>query len=670
MKCFPTTSRLGPINFRAGFLLLLTLLAPLFSPAAPAQEVEKILVSMGSDQKRGSAWAKSVCDLIHDAWNHAEVGPLQTVQCIWLRHNEMTTPEMQEAQRSGQFILHLQIREYFDEYALNIQNLSRRDQYDFQRVGYRVDKERGGGLGQIAMLSMDFRKRYQQRMRDRALLLRAALPGSTSVQIKDGQLIDRQTQTSLTPNEAFDAIAREDNDKANLLRAGVELGVALGLATANYVRDHSNKRDWEFSREDWLDSKVVKRHGIRFDDNSPGVNYGHAWAGTGYYLVCRSNGMNQLEAFLCTATASSIWEFVVEYREVVSINDQAVTIVGGSIIGETLHLIARAFAEKGDTLLHKTLSALFDGPSAFNNWLDKKYGRSMGNRQRYPLWSEIQFEFGQWRLSSQDESRLGARFDGKVINLPQVNQPGAIRKIIYDTVYAHFNYESTFGKKDEYQAFQMVAQAAFAAYHAKQLAKDEKGELIGYSLFVGPAGRVEAFEKGVKSAARPNDFMVNVSAIGTTLHMTGFARGLKVTASFSVFGDFALMRSIALENFEAENEQAKLTSVLKNHGYYYGFGHTKTGEVVVEYDRWAIGFTGTSSQISMNKNNYRDQEFVSHWPEAKDRNQELEGFLVFRLGRDLFIKFSHTDLKRTGSLDQYREKRREVVRSATLIYKF
>ena len=118
-------------------------------------------------------------------------------------------------------------------------------------------------------------------------------------------MIDSSTKQQIGVNQALQLMAGEQQETADYFRAGIEISMVLAVGAVGYVLDHSNQVDWQYGISDSIQSKVLGTKGYAFDDNvGYRTNWGHAYAGAGYYLTCRSNGLNQLEAFICTLAAS------------------------------------------------------------------------------------------------------------------------------------------------------------------------------------------------------------------------------------------------------------------------------------------------------------------------------------------------------------------------------
>src|SRR5258706_12518575 len=119
---------------------------------------------------------------------------------------------------------------------------------------------------------------------------------------------------------------------AHHLRSWLEMGGGLLLGTAGYwALMRRNVADWDnprplsrFDGSAWV-----------LDNNSIGGNFlGHPATGGLSYSLARANHQSVLGAFSYSFVTSFLWEFVIEFKEKVSINDVIVTPGAGLPLGE------------------------------------------------------------------------------------------------------------------------------------------------------------------------------------------------------------------------------------------------------------------------------------------------------------------------------------------------
>jgi len=121
-------------------------------------------------------------------------------------------------------------------------------------------------------------------------------------------------------------------------RTFAELMVLNSFGLFNYfaIQREDNMVDWEYqpNREGF---KKKMTDGWSLDTNNFRTNsLYHIYSGVIYYQAARSNYYGPWGSFVWTLAASSFWEYIGEYREQVSTNDQIFTPMGGVIFGEGL----------------------------------------------------------------------------------------------------------------------------------------------------------------------------------------------------------------------------------------------------------------------------------------------------------------------------------------------
>ena len=106
-------------------------------------------------------------------------------------------------------------------------------------------------------------------------------------------------------------------------------------------------QEWNY-RLTWKDQsrRFFSFQAWTFDVNCFLLNWMHGPVGAGYYEIARSNHLDRFESFLYTLGCSLYWEYVTEYRSVVSVNDNIFTAVGGVPIGETWHVFGEYFLSR------------------------------------------------------------------------------------------------------------------------------------------------------------------------------------------------------------------------------------------------------------------------------------------------------------------------------------
>jgi hypothetical protein len=405
--------------------------------------------------------------------------------------------------------------------------------------------------------------------------------------------------------------------KKRLGRAVLEgLGHFVYATSSYWIRQDVMKEDWEYQFT-WADQKrrFFFIDGIRFDSNNFTFNWTHAGAGAIYYNYARANRLNPLESFLYTFAASYFWEFVIEFKEVVSINDVICTPMGGISIGESLFQLGRLFRSKKPTFLNKIARILSNPVLSLNGWLDrKKYKNQYAFDSDY--WSDSRVSIGSRfdTYPGSDTNRfLQLGFESQINLIPEYGQPDVSSRAIKHTAFTEFDIGGTLNRKGLYE-FSIFAKSVLFGYFKQNIhpaksrtnphhsnnrdnnrnhpyddtAPGNHEEYVGYSLFWGLATCFDGFRKDpiivdeVDFPERMDKFCI-INLLGPTVDFSLFHKDLKVRLAADAYGDFSLIHSHAFQKYSQLNEFGQTKSTLENHGYYYALGITLSSLLQVNY---------------------------------------------------------------------------------------
>lgn len=417
--------------------------------------------------------------------------------------------------------------------------------------------------------------------------------------------------------------------KKRLGRAVLEGLAHFAYATASYwIRQDVMMEDWEYLFN-WKDQKrrFLFIDGMRFDSNNFTFNWTHAGAGAIYYNYARANRLNPLESFLYSFGASYFWEFAIEFREVVSINDVISTPMGGISIGESLFQLGRLFRSKKPTFLNKIASFLSNPVLSINGWLDrKKYKNQYAFDMDY--WSDSRVSIGSrfdTYPGSDTNSFLQLGFESQISLIPEYGQPEVSSRTIKHTAFTEFNIGGTFNRKGIYE-FHAFAKSVLFGYFKQNIHPEKShansynpnnrdnniinpddetapynhGDYVGYSLFCGLASCFDTFKKDPVIVAEltgdensvdfpdRNDKFCIINLLGPTVDFSLFHKDLKVRLVADAYGDFSLIHSHAFKKYSQLNEFGQTKSTLENHGYYYALGITLSSMLQVNYSNLEI----------------------------------------------------------------------------------
>ena len=286
--------------------------------------------------------------------------------------------------------------------------------------------------------------------------------------------------SSLNPIFDFDFITNDGFDKTfhpfqnnfNKKRLGRGVLEFFGLMaysqTRYWVKYTRWIEDWQYELT-WRDQKkrFFSLEAYRFDSNPFAVNWTHILSGAIYYQLSRTNYLNLLESFLFNFCASSYWEYLVEWREILSVNDNIFTGIGGFPLGECWYQFGKYFSNKTGKI--NQIIGFLNPIMKLNQWIDRKQLRYMAPEPE-PGWHEFDIFLGfrGSKLSSVNGNQ--GYFHGKIhlkmINDPEYGRPGQFSRRISDTYFSELYLDFSTNKNgfEGYSVFSRV----FLWGHLKQ----------------------------------------------------------------------------------------------------------------------------------------------------------------------------------------------------------
>jgi hypothetical protein len=373
------------------------------------------------------------------------------------------------------------------------------------------------------------------------------------------------------------------------------LGVAHFIyATSSYwIRQDVMKEDWEYQFT-WEDQKkrFLFVDGMRFDSNTFQFNWTHSGAGSMYYNYGRANNLNPFESFLYTFAASYFWEFVIEFKEVVSINDMIATPIGGVSIGEALFQLGRYVRSKRPTIINR-LGRFLSNPvlSIYDFWDRKRVKNQFAFKE--DVWSDCRFYTGarfDTIFPGTTNTYLNFGIKTQLNLLPDYGEPGEVNRFVNKVVFTQFDLGGTTGSEGMVE-FDIFAKTVLFGYFDQDIRTvDRPGssgdDRVGYSFFLGAATAFDTYKQipanipvnedgpDTNQYEYRTDKYTIINLIGPMLDLSLYYKDFRMRLSADVFGDFSLIHSHAFKRYSELYEFGQTKSTLENHGYYYALGFT------------------------------------------------------------------------------------------------
>ena len=421
--------------------------------------------------------------------------------------------------------------------------------------------------------------------------LPSVLPASSAAELPAAPL-------PAVPRDAHDTeTLRPIGPRPHPRMAALEITLAVAGAAIWYHRDLQFNRpdfDYNWSWHTWHE-KLVTFQAVRFDDNHFDTNtFWHPFDGTWIYLFARGNRLSPGVSFLLSTLVSTFWEFVVEYREVASINDMIFTPMTGIAIGEPMIRTAALLREGDLGPVGRGLAAVLDPVGAFNGLFEGGHKRGdektdeHGLPLRYPHRLEMAAGLGYASFApgqSREEAQLGADFF--VDATPELAAPGWRADTVgVGTLTA------------------MIGQGAFGDGRFVGVDLDTMVSLVGRQtrlaegiddMFVTRARRFywglgSGFE--YSSRTRPGmstDLIGIVKLLGPIVNWELNDGDLRLHLLADASYDFAAVNSLGLDGYVALYGFDTLPNVLTQKRYYYAQGLSTALRAIAEFRAWELG---------------------------------------------------------------------------------
>ncbi len=479
-------------------------------------------------------------------------------------------------------------------------------------------------------------------------LLVAAQPSSPEGSNRASQLTQDEA-SDVDPEAEPDAEVPSPGLRA--LRAAVEQTVILALGTAWYWLDKKhNVADWDF--DSWRER--LSGEAFRYDNNAFAINWVfHPASGSAMYGLPRANGMSVPAAYAYAFLTSFTWEWMLEFRERFSINDQIATPTAGMALGEFLVKVARYLNSMPRPSLGRRVLAWTAGlPAAMHRAMDGRPAPT-GPTDRFgyalPLWRRFLLSAGPRHVQrGASGAWLGElRFAGELVELRRFLEPGRRRRRFGDANVTRLRARATRGA--EGGGFEMYADTTFAGF-AREAITERQGRRFGHAVVVGSN---VAFFYRRQSFGVWSDRLGVVGLPGLALDVHILRDELRLTARGRLNADFAGVHAATFQQWARRRRPDEVAkSILVKQGYYYGWGLSArleaelVGRWIEAGARWMLGRWWSHEGLD------RNQAAVTADLALSDRRVDLEGWLRLRPGRHgLFFEIALARTWRRAALE-------------------
>ncbi len=476
-------------------------------------------------------------------------------------------------------------------------------------------------------------------------------------------------------------------------RALIQLGLLAVYSTYRYWSAyHEWVEDWQYELT-CADQfrRFLTLEAIRFDSNAYVVNWTHVLAGALYYQFGRTNYLTWSESLLASFSSSLLYEYVSEWREVISVNDMFLTTFSGYSLGEAWFQLGDHFHHQKSPVL-KALSFL-NPINKLNQWLDRKNPASRVYPS--PAWHAFTLSAGWIRTLETGRGAFDAAtigFDTQLVRTPGYGQPGEVRKTLHDTSLSELAVEVTLRGRPEGEEHLKDGPAEEVDLYARVVG------LAWYRQRIDELGRGHALSLGLGSALTylrkrptlydsrsvqvqldplpetPTDFrdkMTVAHLVGPVLDWTRFGRGMKVRVVADAYVDFALMNAFAFNAYSAAYPIEGMKTTLSYYGYHYAYGASASARVDLDWGNlWVRGLASAHAWDSWEGLDRFEADLMNNVGVVDTRTRLLvkAGWTVPSLGVRAFAALQ--SIRRWGKIGDVRASSRETRTLAGLSYLF
>lgn len=357
------------------------------------------------------------------------------------------------------------------------------------------------------------------------------------------------------------------------LRAGLEMAALLGVGTVWYWVDRERQvADWDYPSLKQRFSLDV----IRYDNNDFWINFiAHPLDGAAFHAFSRANHLSLAESFGYGMLTSLAWEYALEFREKVSLNDIIVTPAAGLTIGEFTHRLGQllnARRRSGEARWWHDLAAWTVGsPVAVHDWLDTPRAAHAGSllpgsQAHSDIWHDIRVSYG-WTVAdvngAAQDSFHSLRLDGRLVAIPGYLRPGRLQRAFADADLTSLRLDIDFGARGS--GVDVYADTVLLGFHTQRISSQGTGAALTVGTSLGYRYLDETREPWKDQLG-----IAHLPGLAVEAHLTGRHAALRAYAR--LHGDFAGLRAHPYAAWEAENPDIVGKNILRKQGYYYGWG--------------------------------------------------------------------------------------------------
>lgn len=349
------------------------------------------------------------------------------------------------------------------------------------------------------------------------------------------------------------------------------------------VQSEDFDMDWDW--KSWK-RKLTSVDAFIFDTNNWESNATrHPLSGYLGYQIGRANGYSSLASVGMAFGAATLWEYLVEYKEQISVNDLFVNTGSAFAIGEPLFQLGRLADERDARWSRQALGLLVSPYHRVHAW-----GHNSSWRARGPRWNQLEATIGgavgvheeeRWsdaRLALDMELVTDRRYGRGGTDVARFG-PGSWNRVVADVRF----------DADRPSMFRLATQTTFSGRYTRDL--DDTGN--GSDWFLGAVTGADYLSQRLAGAW---DSMFVMHVIGSRLEIGGWRDGRRITWELAGYADLGMTYAHVFAHEQPFPRLPQL-NVLQTRGYYYATGVSIATRLRADMPRWTAELEGRAFQF-------------------------------------------------------------------------
>lgn len=378
-------------------------------------------------------------------------------------------------------------------------------------------------------------------------------------------------------------------------RGLLEVLAVLGVGFVQYQLDKSNTLDWDLSY-DWESFRgKLLLQSISLDTNRFATNWAtHPLAGYAYYSAMRQNRVAILPSAAVAFGASTLWEYVGEFKEQISINDLIVTPAAGTALGESTLQLGVLFQRSRPNPATRTLGVVFAPFKAAHDAID---GASVAPPDAWDdlgfpadTWHRIRLGVGVGATTQRDgmtQADLHLTASTRVVTLPRYGRPGRVARWFDSGEVSDLDLRLTLASSGVAD-FLVSARLMPVGYYGQDTSGGTRAT-GGHGVVVGA---LVGFEYGVHDYDRDRQRSADQLALvggGLRVEHSVYLGDATFRAGMDGLVGFAGVGAYALPDYVARLGDRALAGVVAEQRYYHAHGGSFEPRLTLEGAHFDVG---------------------------------------------------------------------------------